>query len=863
MALNGIDSMITQLNELTVINADEVNTTIMTSDIITAPVINSTTLTSSQINSTNILTAGITSDFYSGIPQQNILYLLGSTSNIQEQIDNIVEAGGDGGFFVVSAENTCGFSTTLNNGQNWSFGAGGQSLGDIILPSCKLQTLYLSVSIAPTITSVVQVYLNDVFTGISITIFAGELSSLLTPISYIIPANSLLNFRTFSGNAIASVNRISAIFSSNGVIGPVGPAGPIPEIQIGTVESVPYGTPPEVILDPASTPEVPIFDFVLETGPQGAQGTQGIQGQQGIQGPVGPAGSAGSPGNYLNAFDTTTQNNPVANSVNIMRFNTNAGSQGFVIQNGTQITATNIGVYNIQFSAQVTKSTGSTANIDIWVVKNGVAVSQTNTTFTIHDNNSQLVAAWNWFLQMNGTDYFQLAWSSPNTNISLFVETGLTNPARPDVPSIILTVQQVMNIQEGPTGATGATGAQGPQGPQGPQGQQGARGPKGDKGNTGATGPQGEPGGTEAIPIATSALALATTALAATASTDVVVSGLSVSVTALEGEVATLQGEIGALETDVGALQTKTEFINVIPPDTMEISAPILNITGATTNFNSDVNFLNYPIKTSGIQNTQGAFTMQNGASTLVNFNPLTANFQLGNFLGCAVTIGAETANSVVIISEDTIVEGSVITMNSTGTTSIFSNTTDIEATTLASIKSPTINLGSNIIGDPLNALNINLTSSKITMQTTGDIEALSTIGDITFNTTTGTASLIGTTSTNIGDNTTTMTNVLGNTINVTSDDTMMTSTNITLEANANISLETLGGLIELTPTSASISGTSQSNLGTVTSITTNVRGITTNISGSAVNITGTLTINGTPFVPNSGFNQFYPFVPP
>ena len=122
---------------------------------------------------------------------------------------------------------------------------------------------------------------------------------------------------------------------------------------------------------------------------------------------------------------------------------------------------------------------------------------------------------------------------------------------------------------------------------------------------------------------------------------------------------------------------------------------------------------------------------------------------------------------------------------------------------------------------------------------------------------------MIGTTSTNVGDNTTTATNIIGNTINLTSDDTIVNSTNITLDGGADITLQTLGGLVDLTTTSASISGTSQSNLGTATSITTNIRGITTNITASAINITGTLTINGEPFVPNSGFNQFYPLVPP
>ena len=698
-------------------------------------------------------------DYYNGLPKDNLLYLTGSTSNIQQQINNIVNTGGNGGFFVLVAENTCGFNTTLNSGYNWSFGASGQSTSAIQLPACDLINLFLSVNIAPTINSTVDTFINNININQSFIILAGQLTSQLQ-LSYAINANDKINFKTTAGNSISSVNRISCIFASNGVIGSqgaTGPPGATPIIEIGTVSSVPYGTPPTVILDPASTPLVPILDFTLETG---AQGVQGVQGIQGIQGPVGPSGTAGSPGNYLNAYDTTTQFNAIANAVNIMRFNTVQATLGFIIQNGTQITAENIGVYNIQFSAQIVKTTGAVANIDIWLLKNGVNVAQTNTTYTVDVNSTQSVAAWNYFLNMNATDYFQLAWSSPNTNIQLFVETGLINPTRPDVPSIILTVQQVMNLQQGPAGAQGAQGAQGVQGPQGPAGPQGA---KGATGATGATGPAG-PENTTATAIATTALAEATAALAASGVNAGAIATLQIEMTAVQGQVTALETSVGALETDVGALQTKTEFITILPPDTMQIDAPVLNIIGTTTNFNSDVNFLNYPIQTSGIQNTvnpilindtyqqisNGQFTMTNGINTLLNFNSATAQFDIGNYLGTNIVIGTDTSTGVIINSSDTSISGATMTAFGETQANIYSNV-------LIDIASPSIDIR--------------------------------------------------------GANTT------------------CSSTNFTC-SNTNI----------ISGTTATVSNT---------------------IRGNIVYINGTLQINGQPFVPNSGFNQFYPTVPP
>lgn len=727
--LNGLDSTFTALNELTNINADSITTDTLQANTVSinnlnAPNITTTSLIANNITTSLLTSSSINSAFYSGVPAQNVQYLTGSTSNIQQQIDNITQTGGAGGWFLIIAENTIGFNPILQNGYNWSFGSGGQSQNSFIgLPQSTLQSITISTSVASTANSLIDIYINGVYSNTTIQLLPNETSLTILNVGLACVAGDRLTLKTTSGNSTASICRLTLIFSSNGVIGPVGDTGATPIIEIGTVTSVPYGTPPTVTLDPASTPEIPIFDFELETGQQGVQGVQGIQG---IQGPVGPAGTSGSVGNYLNSYDTTQQNNPIANAVNIMRINTIEATQGFTIQNGTQITAQNIGVYNIQFSAQLTKSSGTTANVDVWLVKNGLNIANTNTTFTVNGNAIQFVLAWNWFLQMNATDYFQIAWSSPNTNISLFIETGLTTPTRPDVPSIILTVQQVMNLQQGPQGAQGA------QGPQGAQGAQGAQGPQGAKGNKGDTGPQGPEGpeNTEATAIATAALAEATGALAATAVNASAIATLQIEVTALDATVTTLEGEVGTLQTEMAtanenitALQTKTQFINVTPPDTMEISAPVLNITGATTNFNSDVNFLNYPIHTTGIQNTvnpvlisdtyqqisNGQLTMTNGAVTLLNFNSATSTFNMGNAGLCAINIGSDTAESVIIDSQDTNINGNIMTVSSAQETSILSNA-------LVTINSPlTSTVGDNL---NLNNTNINIGDNTITVST-------------------------------------------------------------------------------------------------------------------------------------------------
>ena len=814
--LNGLDSTFTALNELTNINADSITTDTLQANTVSISNLNAPNITTTSLTATNITTSlltasSINSAFYSGVPSQNVQYLTGSTSNIQQQIDNITQTGGAGGWFLIIAENTIGFNPTLQNGYNWSFGSGGQSENSFIgLPQSTLQSITISTSLASTANSLIDIYINGIYSNTTIQLIPNETSITILNVGLAVVAGDRLTLKTTSGNSTASVCRLTLIFSSNGVIGPVGDTGATPIIEIGTVVPVPYGTPPSVVLDPTSTPEIPIFDFTLETGPQGVQG---VQGQQGIQGPVGPSGTSGSVGNYLNSYDTTQQNNPIANAVNIMRLNTISGSQGFTIQNGTQITAQNIGVYNIQFSAQLAKSSGTTANVDVWLVQNGINVSNSNTTFTINGNAVQFVLAWNWFLSMNATDYFQIAWSSPNTNISLFIETNLSTPTRPDVPSIILTVQQVMNLQQGPQGAQGP---QGPQGAQGPQGNQGAQGPKGNKGDKGDTGPEG-PENTEATAIAAAALAEATAALAATAVNASAIAGVQAQVTALEaastatntaldaltGRVSVLETEVDTLSTDVDALQTKTANINITAPGELLINptallvlqSGIINIGSATCN---NINITSNETNIDGTtilglsSNDETAITssllITNDAPTILIGDEANNNLSTNSKISCNLNAPDINIGSFILGSE---YNSENITLLSATNVNIDTNNFFNNSNVRASIKAPDINIGSYVPGDPLNSIT---------------------------------------------------TNIIGQNINI--------------NAQQNIIATTLGGDIELNTTfNASVNGTVSSNLGDNTTVTTTIKGQT-------IYIVGPLIINGEPFTPNSGFNQFYPIIP-
>ena len=150
-------------------------------------------------------------------------------------------------------------------------------------------------------------------------------------------------------------------------------------------------------------------------------------------------------GSYGSFYDTTTQTNPVANVLHSMSINTTDISNGVSISGSTNpfntyIKTENIGVYDIQFSAQLEKtSTGNTSIAYIWLRKNGVDLAETNTIVELSQNGKG-VAAWNWFVNSAANDYYQIMWAADRTDVQLAATTPALGPA---VPSLIVTVNRV------------------------------------------------------------------------------------------------------------------------------------------------------------------------------------------------------------------------------------------------------------------------------------------------------------------------------------------------------------------------------------------------------------------------------------
>ena len=142
---------------------------------------------------------------------------------------------------------------------------------------------------------------------------------------------------------------------------------------------------------------------------------------------------------YGSFYDTTDQTAAAINTAYAMTFNSTDITQGVYIGTPTsRVYVDTHNVYNIQFSAQFVNTAGGTHNVWVWLRKNGTDVANSATTLRLQGNNAEAVAAWNFLLDMNAGDYFELMWEVSDTAASLFSDPATA--VHPAIPSIILTV---------------------------------------------------------------------------------------------------------------------------------------------------------------------------------------------------------------------------------------------------------------------------------------------------------------------------------------------------------------------------------------------------------------------------------------
>lgn len=147
---------------------------------------------------------------------------------------------------------------------------------------------------------------------------------------------------------------------------------------------------------------------------------------------------------YLSAYHTASMSITTPNALYSMSFSTTDFANGVSVANPDKsyITFANPAIYDIQFSTQITKTSGTKSNVFIWLRQNGTDVPNTNTDITLAGGvDERLVAAWNFFVKTTtANETAQLMYGGTVGNVQLLA-TG--SDIGPYIPSVIVTVNRV------------------------------------------------------------------------------------------------------------------------------------------------------------------------------------------------------------------------------------------------------------------------------------------------------------------------------------------------------------------------------------------------------------------------------------
>lgn len=113
------------------------------------------------------------------------------------------------------------------------------------------------------------------------------------------------------------------------------------------------------------------------------------------------------------------------------------------LQSGStsRVTVDKGGVYNFQYSGQMTSASASAKTMYIWIRRNGTNIGYSTRGYTLANNNSLFAIAWNFNIDMQAGDYIELIAAVDDTDLHLHTQTAVGSI--PSMASGVLTVNYI------------------------------------------------------------------------------------------------------------------------------------------------------------------------------------------------------------------------------------------------------------------------------------------------------------------------------------------------------------------------------------------------------------------------------------
>lgn len=147
--------------------------------------------------------------------------------------------------------------------------------------------------------------------------------------------------------------------------------------------------------------------------------------------------------NYGFYNSNVTQTNPVASAINLLTFNGIGPQNGISIVNNTEVTVVNAGTYTKLFTLIVSKTSGGTSDISIWLRYNGADLPGSRQDLELVNTLALIFVSGNFTLDMAAGSNIQMCWSSADTTVAMTALPAAVTPTRPDGYSAKVTLTRI------------------------------------------------------------------------------------------------------------------------------------------------------------------------------------------------------------------------------------------------------------------------------------------------------------------------------------------------------------------------------------------------------------------------------------
>lgn len=173
-----------------------------------------------------------------------------------------------------------------------------------------------------------------------------------------------------------------------------------------------------------------------------------VRGEKGEKGERGAAGLSGAIFQNYGAFSDYQNQTATANTTTALLVRQTDYSKNVTVIGNSKITFTEIGKYNIQWSAQFNNADTQEHDVSIWLRYNGVDVVGSTGIVGVPSSHGGIsghtIPSWNFIIDVaNNGDYYEFYWSTPSTQVSIATLSAQTNPVRPSTASVVITAQHI------------------------------------------------------------------------------------------------------------------------------------------------------------------------------------------------------------------------------------------------------------------------------------------------------------------------------------------------------------------------------------------------------------------------------------